>query len=249
MGIRSASTVAAALAITLVAGHAQAAVQLTGDITTDNAFFAFVSTSASTLGTLVASGDNWPVADALSSFTLTPGQNYYLQVEAINGPGDVAPSGEWGGVLGSFSLSGSGFTFANGAQTIDTDTTHWSGIYNDGVGGWGLTGPQQVQPWVTPTAGVVGEGDNSGSTYPWGGPVAGIDTGAQWIWANDALSYPGGQYGACLTCTIDLSTEITYTGPIQGQGGVPEISTWAMMLIGFGMVGVQLKRRGADLSA
>ena len=30
----------------------------------------------------------------------------------------------------------------------------------------------------------------------------------------------------------------------HGVGGVPELGTWAMVIIGFGAVGIQLRRRG-----
>jgi hypothetical protein len=74
---------------------------------------------------------------------LTPGVTNYLHIEAIN-------YGVVGGFIGDFTLSDTGFQFANGSQTLVTETTHWSGIYNDSN-----SNPNAQQSWVLPTGGVA----------------------------------------------------------------------------------------------
>jgi len=50
--------------------------------------------------------------------------------------------------------------------------------------------------------------------------------------------------------TFDLASTDPLAGNFQNQiagagatSGIPETSTWAMMLIGFGLIGLQLRRR------
>jgi|SRR5271165_138515 len=186
---------AASLAI---AGSAHAATTLSGNLTADNAFFAYVSGSDSTLGTLVASGNNWPSSFSLPATVLGPGANY-LNIEAINYGGP-------GGFIGSFTVGG---------NTILTNTTQWTAIYNNN------NSSVTPQPWVTPTA--LAEWENQpGYGYPWGVPSP-INPSAEWIWAsgtatNGCQPLNGGY------CTVDLSVQLT---------SVPEASTWAMMALGF----------------
>ena len=214
---------------------------LSGTLTADNAFFAYISTSDSTLGTLIASGNNWPSSVNISPTALTPGVTNYLQIEVIN-------YGEWGGLLGQFNLSDNSFQFANGSQTLLTNTADWAGIYNSGyfsdnfssspgsscdpsVGSYGCT--VSAQSWVPPTGGVTGFGLNSVS--PWG-TVSGISSGTNWIWPTDSNSLPGGPdyYGACPLCTVDFSTTIT---------GVPEPGTLTLLVGGFALLPLIRRRR------
>src|SRR5689334_19905777 len=78
-----------------------------GSLTSDNAFFAYISTSDSTLGTLVAQGNDWGSTFSFSNFELTAGQAYYLHIEAINYGGP-------GAIIGQFTLNDTAFQFANG---------------------------------------------------------------------------------------------------------------------------------------
>jgi PEP-CTERM motif len=41
----------------------------------------------------------------------------------------------------------------------------------------------------------------------------------------------------------ELAADFNFTLAGGGGGGVPEPATWAMMLIGFGIVGVSMRRR------
>jgi hypothetical protein len=177
--------------LSISAGSLASATTISGSLTADNAFFAYVSTNNSTLGTLVASGNNWQNTFTISAAALTPGVTNYLQIEVIN-------YGAEGGLIGDFTLSDTGFHFANGTQSMSTDTTNWAGIYNDS------NSSVVAQPWVQPTGGVVSFGANGVS--PWG-TRPGISAGADWIWPNDSNSLPGGN--ACANCTVDFSTVIT----------------------------------------
>ena len=94
---------------------------MSGNLTADNAFYAYISDSDSTLGTLLASGNNWPSTFSFSGVTLAPGTSY-LHVEAINYGGP-------GAFIGQFTLSDNGYQFANGTQTLLTGTSDWAGSY------------------------------------------------------------------------------------------------------------------------
>lgn len=221
----------AALTAALGAGFAQATT-LSGDLTVDNAFYAYVSTNPSVLGTLVASGNNWMSNVTLPSTALTPGKTNYLQIEAIN-------YGLWGGFIGDFSLSGSGFRFANGSQSLVTNTANWLGIYNDSN-----SDPSTPQAWVEPTGSVVSQGPLV--SYPWDvvcpGCNTGIDPSADWIWPSNAFwpgKYGDPTYGACQYCTVDLSTAIT---PVAA----PEPAT--LPLLATGLAGFILVRRRRNRS-
>jgi hypothetical protein len=214
--------------VALFAGaSAQAAVpMLSGAITADNEYAAFLSTSDSTLGTLLTSGANWQSAQTFSA-NLVPGQTYYLHVIANNwfGPGNLS-DGNPDALLGSFAVTGP-FQFANGQQTLDTDTADWRADPNSVVQNLGgqLT-------WTAPSDAPLSAGNNGGSNI-WdsanGGPISGVSTSAQWIWSQ---SDPVGE--AFFSTTI--------TDPQIG-GGVPEPAAWALMIVGFGLTGAALRQR------
>jgi hypothetical protein len=175
------------------------ATSISGDLTADNAFYAYISTNNTVLGTLVAEGNSWGTTFTFSNFILTPGQTYYLQVEAINYGGE-------GALIGQFDLSDTGFQFANGSQTILTNTTNWLATYNDAN-----SNPSAQQPWVTPTGSVYSDGTNG--VGPWGAR-SGIGGAADWIDATtQGLS-------ACGNCTVDFSTPITSAAPEPGTLGL-----------------------------
>lgn len=190
------------------------ATTLTGSMTTDNAFYAFISTNDAVLGTQIGSGNNWQQSFSLTPTTLTA-STYYLQIEAIN-------YGLQGGFSAVLNLSDTGYRFANGSQTLTTDPAnlaYWSGGYNSN------NSTVTPQTWVQPTGGVLQD-----TTYTWGNRAG----TANWIWPSDNSSYPGGPYGTCTTCTVDFSVAIS---------AVPEPSTWAMMIFGFLGVGLVAYRR------
>jgi len=182
-------------AFVLIAVSFSAATTLSGNLTADNGFYAYISTDNSQRGSLLAWGDSWETTYSFTDATLSPGVTNYLHIEAFNWYLAAA-------FIGQFSLTGSGFRFANGAQTLLTDSADWSGIYNDAFFLPEPT-PAPEQPWVLPTSGVVTYGQNGvGPRYLM--PL--IDSSAQWIWPNDPAS-------ACEFCVVDLSTPIYSTIP------------------------------------
>jgi hypothetical protein len=219
------------------------ATTLDGTFTVDNGFFAYVSTNPNLLGTLVASsGAYWSSSKGLT-FTLAPGQTYYLQVEAIN-------AGGWGAFVGQFALSDSQFQFSNGSQTLLTNAMNWLGTYSDS------NDSLSAQPWVTPSGTVVSFGANLATTFPWGSStkntfgvdqaIPGIDTNALWIWPTDALTEDTslGYYGVCQLCTVDFMTTITPTTPLP--------ATFPLFTTGLGVLGLfgrRRKRKAAALTA
>lgn len=218
MGIARALAASAALSV-LCAGGAGAAV-LTGELTADNTFQAYISTNPNTLGTLIASGANWQAAVPIS-VTLAPGQTYYLQVIADNFGGPAAP-GNPDAFLASLSLTGGGLKFENGNASLVTNTTDWAASPN---------GTEQLTPtvspspsWTNPTGAPVELGVNGGSNI-WttvnGGAISGIPTSGQWIWSS-----------------TDPSGEAFFSTTISA---IPEPSEWLMLLGGLFGVGAFMR--------
>jgi len=200
-------------------GTLASATTISGNTTTDNAFFVFISTNNSVLGTQIAAGNSWPTTFSIGPSALTPGVTNYLQFESINYGGPA-------GFIGDFTLSDAGFHFANGTQSVSTDTTNWAGIYNSS------NSTVAVQPWVVPTGGVVSFGANGVS--PWG-TRPGINSSTVWIWPNDANSLPSGS--ACQFCTVDFSIAIS-----PASSAVPEPGTLIMFGAGLSALAVSLRR-------
>jgi len=191
----TAATLALALAAGALAGcHRRTApATLTGAVTADDAFYAYLSTSPSERGTLIASGDRAGPPVAITPTVLIPGQSYFLHVVAI----DI---GGRGGFLGEFRLNGAGYRFADGSKRLLTGLPGWSA-------GYGGRAPSIAPPaWSSPGGGVFPEGANGAA--PWG-PVKGIAPAAQWIWPADIQSAPSGPPTACTRCAADFSAVIT----------------------------------------
>lgn len=160
----------------LMAACCLSATTLSVNMTVDDTFNTYISTSDAVLGTLIGSGTFWGTTESFSSL-LTPAVTNYIHVVAV----DNAPPAMF---IGDFSLSDTGFMFANGTQLLVTDTANW-GVSSSGFGGAYSTpldlGPQGTSPW---------------------GTFAGINSGARYIWSETP---------ACGDCTRYFSAAITPT--------------------------------------
>jgi hypothetical protein len=198
----------AVLAFALVGANTHAAT-LNGNLTADDLFSAYISTDDSTLGTLIGSGTPWFTTFPLIPTALAPGVTHYLHIIATDNGGPEM-------FVGDFSLSDTTFQFANGTQSLLTNTTNWRAAE---------AGNPAV--WVAPGAAPVSLGVNSAGAT-WSGRT-GISGSAEFIWST------GGDGGGE---TAFFSTTITsLTAPI------PEPSTYALMLAGLGFVGFVANRR------
>ena len=118
--------------------------------------------------------------------------SYYLHISAkdVFGP----PSA----FLGSFKLSGTGFIFANGSQSLVSDSINWEvntigfgSTFNTPYDGFGTNG---VEPW---------------------GTIASIAPNAHWIWTG-----PGGTVGEAYFTTMisPIPEPQTYAMFLAGLG-------------------------------
>ena len=145
--------------------------------------------------------------------------------------GTVLWAEHWHGNLGSAYSDNGGLTITDVA-TSTSITVQWAGVLNDtATGAIPLTGSQcdpvnagcgSMQDWMFTTA------------IPLGNGVYDFFTGTN-----------------CCVDTMGAPVRVTITGITTqppGIGGVPEPSTWAMMLIGFGATGYAMRRRRSKLA-
>ena len=171
-----------AAAAVLAVGAPAGAQTLSGDLTVDNAFTAYLSTSPSTLGNVLLSGGNWGVTFSFTGIPLSPGQNYWLHVVGVD-------QGAPGAFIGDFTLTG-GFEFANGLQTLTTNTTYWTARSDN------LAGASET---------LLDRGANG--VGPWGFRTN-IDASARWIWDDPP----------CGSCTLAFSTPIVAISAVPEPG-------------------------------
>jgi hypothetical protein len=133
---------------------------LTTKITADNSFVAYLSASNTTQGTQFSSGTSWGTVYG-SYIALGSLDQYYLHISATDA-GGVA------GLLGEFSLAGSGYHFANnttslltGSNLVMANTTGYANAYS-----------------ATTSYGL----NNASRTW---GTVNGISNNAQWVWSGN----------------------------------------------------------------
>jgi hypothetical protein len=150
--------VASLLALT-VASSAYAT-DLSFDATCDNGFYMYLSTDPNAQGTQIAYHNYWFTAYS-DTVTLNPGTQY-LHVYGFDQGGPA-------GFIGDFSLSDTNFHFANGTQSLSTNTTDWF----VSVTGFGAG---------TNLATDYGPNDGLGPTWT---VVPGILANARWIWSQD----------------------------------------------------------------
>lgn len=149
--------------MTVVGGAAIAQPILSAAMTCDNAFTAYISTDPNTQGIAFLSGNNWGATFSGNMALDSGAGTYYLHIVGVDGGLPAA-------LLGSFSLSSTDAIFANGTQTLLTNTTDWQ---------CNTTG------WGTAFHAPVDHGGNG--VGPWGFRT-GIDQGAHWIWDESNAS-------------------------------------------------------------
>ena len=180
---------AAVLAAPLLASAA-VGTTLSGNLTVDNSFTAYLSTTDSTLGTQIGSGSAWESTYSVSS-VLTPNVTEYLHIVANNVGGP-------GAFIGSFSLDNSNFAFANGTQTLLTNTTDWK----QSATGFGSN-------YTTP----ISSGSNGVS--PWGAQ-SGISSNAQWLAYQDG--WTTAYFSTTITAVAAVPEPETYAMLLAGLG-------------------------------
>jgi hypothetical protein len=145
-----------------------------------------------------------------------------------------------------------------GAATI-------TGLYNTGVNASyvSVTGVGVVdQHWTLADGTAYVSGQNG--VFPLGPWVADTTT-SRWITplpvaGADLDPVANGLYNYSLTFTVTnfglasgnpsgLRVELTGTADLAPAPGVPEPQTWAMLVVGFGLVGVSARRRKAAVAA
>jgi MSHA biogenesis protein MshQ len=194
------------------------AATLSMNVTADNQFDVYVSSSDSILGTLVLSGNSW--GTTYSASVPVNGGAQFIHVIAINwtsntgwpeyGAGTASsPNPE--GFIGTFVISGG--IFANGASTLSTDTTNWAAAAATPAGDppWTQT---TLPVWAAPGGSPVSNGQNG--VGPWG-TLSSVSPTADWIWSN--------------------STNYDYAEFSTGFVAAPEPSVWTMMGLGFAALG------------
>jgi len=239
------ATVAAAVAGTAPAGAAT----ITATLTADNHYGLYTGNKDGTDLTRIGRNElgfegsagayNWSQAETFSNFAVSPGD--YLYVVAWN-DGPFSSSGNPQMWIGSFAGSNGKTVVSDASWQYLTDP---GVVFSPGVdpasGGaplpsiGELTGLIKAGGFAAIAGGAIGMAPNG--TGPWN-TIAGVNSAAQFIW-SDTL-----QAGSPTDTHYVIFRE---DSPFVA--GVPELSTWAMMIIGFGGVGFQLRRRGNPAAA
>lgn len=204
------TTLLTACGATLVAAAANATM-ITATMTVDNEYTVYISTDPTTAGTAFGSNSSWPTLSTHSTM-LTDGVTNYLHVFGTDSGGPEM-------FIGQFSLDDTDFAFANGTQSLLTNTSDWTGN-NSGFG---------ASPAALADLGPDG-------TSPWGF-FGGIDDAARFIW-TEAASDCGTNGNDCAY----FATPIRWLGSTDPGGSVPAPATAALVVLGLGIAGVRRAR-------
>jgi hypothetical protein len=173
------------------------ATTLSGNLTADDNFTAYLSTDDSVLGTAIASGTSWPTTVSFTN-ALTSGVTNYLHIVAGNTGGPDM-------FIGDFSLSDSLFKFANGTQSLVTNTTDW----RSAVG---------TVAWFAPSGTPLDLGADG--TSPWGNRPT--DDNAHFIWRDPNNQVGGDSAFFSTTITSVAATPLPAALPffLSALGGL-----------------------------
>jgi hypothetical protein len=186
------------LGLLLFSQPAAAQTNIDAAMTVDNQFTAYLSTADNVQGTQIGTGNNWPTTYQFSA-ALTPNVTNYLHIVGT----DTGPPAMF---IGEFTLSNFAFEFANGTQTLLTNTANWQ-VSTTGFG-----------------VGYVAPSDLGGQgTSPWGNfPL--IDAAARFIWHPvgpgntvyfSAQIFPTGAAPASTRATFAVSKQFSDGNPGQ----------------------------------
>jgi hypothetical protein len=171
---------------------------VSANITSNDAFFLYVSQDESEEGTLVGKGQGWSSIHSINA-SLVPGVTNYLHVKCVDKKGPIAA------FIGDFTLNDPNFHFTDGSRHIITSEENWR-VYLDRFGGA-----------LGSTVSIGKNGVGSWSTR------FGIDLEANWIWTHRGtdkgtryFSTPI-YYSAVPTAPME---DVHITGMIGGPGVV-----------------------------
>lgn len=189
----------AMLCVPVVAG----ATTITANLTADDAFQLFISTSDSVAGTPVCTGNTWTTTFTCSA-VLSPAVTNYIHVLAQD---QFGPPSSF---IGTFGLSDTLFQFGNGTQSLNTGVANWV-VRTTGFNGADLT-PVAI--------GANGVG-------PWGFRT-GVDASAEWIWdvaggCNQCTRYFSAAITPTQTTTPTVPEPATLTLMAIGLGAARRI--------------------------
>lgn len=179
------------MAVSVWSAHATT---LSGTLTADNAFTAYLSTDDSVLGNPIVSGNNWPTDYAFPATALVAGVTNYLHVIAQD-------QGEVFMFMGQFSLSDANFQFLNGTQSLLTNLTDWKANLYSGS-------------WVAPTGSPYSYGTNPFCCTPWGRASM---TGATFIWASGGTSFSAAEFSTPIISNV-AATPVPAALPLFATG-------------------------------
>jgi hypothetical protein len=188
---------------------------------------------------------------ASAAVLLADGITYSLNLNSITN----------GGLTGNFVLAISGVNTASDTEGGRTGINAFA--FNDPAVGTAVSGSSSgftFQPGGLNSTGCDGSGNffcfaNTSAVFPSPLPSAGSllfsvtsDTVGSWAnWTPDfKIDWTGSQNNYDLVSQPIPLNNCTGEGcptPTPFNGGVPEPSTWAMMLLGFGGIGMALRRR------
>jgi hypothetical protein len=189
------------ISLTIFSQSVVAQTSLSGNLTVDNQFVAYISTNADNTAPSTQIGADlvWQTVSAITPTVLTAGATNYLHIVGT----DIGPPAMF---LGEFALDNALFQFADGSQNLLTDLTNWTAS-TAGFGG----APATLESF----------GTNGAPTAPWGN-FALIDDNAEFIWAVGEGTPPTVYFTAAITpVTVDIniqSTENSDDPVVAGSG-------------------------------
>ena len=202
-----------------------------------------------TLSSVSATTDTAPVFFSFLTPTLLSLAHLQAVFSFTGTAPDASPALSFSGFLAQPNLAGSfSFTYAGSADLVVGSHTYHTGanLLSGTFGGGNILGQSGATSGTTVDATSAGGALSFASDF-----LSFLATGDRsfslsMTSINDALNAGAGQsldsFGAVTTGSFEA--------PISGGGGqgVPEPATWALMLLGFGAVGLTLRRRRTALA-